>query len=59
MLNYVGEGIAGDPDAILDQCVAATEARAAELCGLRGNPEEIGREKFEGIATQGIISRLH
>lgn len=61
MLNYVNESIAGDPEAILDQSVPAAEARARELCGLRGNPEDIGREMFQDAAydmTKAIVDGI-
>lgn len=52
MLNYVGESIAGEPDAILDQSVAAAEARAAELCEIQGDPRDIGQQMFRAAATE-------
>jgi hypothetical protein len=52
MLNYVGESIAGEPEAILDQSVAAAEARAAELCEIQGDPRDIGEQLFRAAATE-------
>lgn len=52
MLNYVGESIAGEPDAILDQSVAAAEARAAELCEIQGDPRDVGERLFRAAATE-------
>ncbi|CAN0403867.1 unnamed protein product, partial [Ectocarpus sp. 12 AP-2014] len=50
MLNYVNESIAGEPDAILDQSVAAAEARAAQLCEIQGDPRDIGERLFRAAA---------
>jgi hypothetical protein len=52
MLNYVNESIAGEPDAILDQSVAAAEARAAELCEIQGDPRDVGERLFRAAATE-------
>ncbi|MEM1285477.1 MAG: vWA domain-containing protein [Pseudomonadota bacterium] len=50
MLNYVNEVISGDPETPLAVSAEAADARARELCGLRGDPRDIGREMFEDAA---------
>lgn len=52
MLNYVGESIAGEEGAILDQSVAAAEARAAQLCEIEGDPRDVGERMFRAALTE-------
>lgn len=52
MLNYVSESIAGEEGAILDQSVAAAEARAAQLCEIQGDPRDVGERMFREAATE-------
>lgn len=52
MLNYVGESIADEEGAILDQSVAAAEARAAQLCEIEGDPRDVGERMFRAALTE-------
>eukprot|EP00752_Nemacystus_decipiens_P019343 g17399.t1 len=51
MMNYVGEAIAGEEDAILNRSVPEAEARAAQLCGIDGDPADVGQRMAQAAAT--------